>query len=134
MLGLDHGGACRGVAFRVAGRQAAAVLRYLDDRELPDGAETVYHRRTLPVRLLDQGGRVVRAVAYVANRRCRLYCGALAAPDAAAAIARATGRMGSNRDYLFNTMEHLAVLGVRDAGLDRIGALLTAPQSGPATR
>ncbi|WP_170979482.1 gamma-glutamylcyclotransferase [Roseomonas sp. HF4] len=125
VLGLDRGGACRGVAFRVAGVEAAAVLAYLDDRELPDGAEQVYHRRILPVRLLDSG-HTVRAVGYVANRGCRLYCGRLSAERAAAAIATGHGQMGPNRDYLLNTLRHLREMGVRDAGLARIAALLPA--------
>ena len=66
MLGLDRGGACRGLAFRVPGREAAAVLDYLDARE-NIGDEVVYARRLLPVRLLDSG-RMVRAVAYVVDR------------------------------------------------------------------
>lgn len=123
VLGLDRGGACRGLVFRVATPEAGAVLAYLDDRELPDGAEQVYVRRLLPVRLLDSGQRV-RAVAYVANRACRLYCGALPTERAAAAIAAGHGQMGPNRDYLLNTVEHLRAMGVRDAGLDRIAALL----------
>jgi cation transport protein ChaC len=125
VLGLDRGGACRGVAFRVPGGSAAEVLRYLDDRELPDGAEQVYHRRVLPVRLLDRPGRpAVPAIAYVANRACRLYAPSLAPEQAAAAIARGIGQMGANRDYLLNTVTHLLEMGVRDAGLDRIAALL----------
>jgi cation transport protein ChaC len=124
VLGLDRGGACRGVAFRVPGPRAAEVLRYLDDRELPDGAEVVYHRRVLPVRLLDGGGMAVPAVTYVANRACRLYAPDLAPEQAAAAIARGVGQMGPNRDYLLNTVTHLREMGVRDAGLDRIAALL----------
>ena len=32
--------------------------------------------------------------------------------------------MGANRDYLLNTLQHLRAMGVRDAGLDRIAALL----------
>ena len=128
VLGLDRGGACRGVAFRVPAARAAAVLRYLDERELPDGAEVVYHRRVLPVRLLVAGhGRTVPAVTYVANRACRLYVRALAAEEAAATIARGHGRMGANRDYLLNTVRHLEAMGVRDAGLARIAALLPAP-------
>ena len=123
VLGLDRGGACRGLAFRVPAAEAASVLAYLDDRELPDGAEIVYHRRLLPVRLLDSG-RIARAVAYVANRGCRLYCGALAPERAAEAIARGHGQMGANREYLLNTVAQLRALGVRDAGLDRIMALL----------
>jgi cation transport protein ChaC len=123
VLGLDRGGACRGVAFRVPGERAAEVLRYLDDRELPDGAEVVYHRRVLRVRLVE-GGAVVPAVTYVANRDCRLYVRSLTPELAAATIARGVGQMGANRDYLLNTVEHLGAMGVRDAGLARIAALL----------
>ncbi|MGX9966238.1 gamma-glutamylcyclotransferase [Roseomonas sp. F4] len=127
VLGLDRGGACRGVAFRVPGAAAAEVLRYLDERELPDGAEVVYHRRVLPVRLLDQPGRpVVPAVTYVANRDCRLYVRGLPEAAAARAIGQGIGRMGANRDYLLNTLHHLAAMGVRDRGLARIAALLPA--------
>ena len=39
--------------------------------------------------------------------------------------------MGPNRDYLLNTVAHLRALGVRDAGLDRIAALL--PESETVT-
>lgn len=131
VLGLDRGGACRGVAFRVAARDASEVLRYLDARELPDGAEIVYHRRNLPVRLLDGGGGSVRAVTYVANRACRLYCAALSPGLAARAIAGAIGQMGPNREYLRHTIEHLAEMGVRDRGLDRIHALMDAGDDSP---
>ena len=124
VLGLDRGGACRGVAFQVAPAKAAEVLRYLDDRELPDGSETVYHRRSLPVRLLDRPGSVVPAVTYVANRDCRHYCAPLTDEAAAAEIGGAHGKTGANRDYLRNTLEHLSAMGVRDAGLERIHALV----------
>ena len=33
VLGLDFGGACRGIAYRVAAKQRAATLAYLRDRE-----------------------------------------------------------------------------------------------------
>ncbi|WP_372621224.1 gamma-glutamylcyclotransferase [Falsiroseomonas sp.] len=128
VLGLDRGGACHGVAFRVPGREAAEVLRYLDDRELPDGAEVVYHRRLVPVRVLDMPGTVVPAVAYVVNRACRNYVPKLDPAKAAAVIAQGIGQMGANRDYLLNTLGHLTQLGVRDAGLERIAALLPAAQ------
>ena len=121
VLGLDRGGACRGLAFRVAATDAPAVLDYLHDREAP-GGEAVYHRRCLTVRLLDLG-RNVRAVAYVANRADQAYCRP-EPPVAANAIAAGFGRLGPNRDYLLNTVAGLRALGVRDAGLDRIVALL----------
>jgi glutathione-specific gamma-glutamylcyclotransferase len=125
VLGLDRGGACRGVAFRVPGAAAEEALACLDARENPPGTEAVYHRRMLPVRLLDQDGRVVRAVAYVANRAHPSY--ARPCPDtAAAAIARGVGTAGANRDYLLNTVAHLRAMGVRDAGLERIAGLIAA--------
>ncbi len=121
VLGLDRGGACRGVVFTVAAEAAEATLAYLDARENVAG-EVVYTRRLLPVRLAD-GGRVVQAVTYVADRRHAAYC--RPAPEAAAAaIARGMGQAGANRDYLLNTLSHLRELGIRDAALDRIAALL----------
>jgi len=125
VLGLDRGGACRGVAFRVPRAEAAAVLAYLDAREIPPG-EDVYERRLLPVRLLDQPGRQVHAIAYVANRAHPSYCRPCPV-TAATAIAQGVGEAGPNRDYLLNTVAHLGAMGVRDAGLERIAALLPAP-------
>jgi len=122
VLGLDRGGACRGLAFRVPGVEAPEVLDYLQGREIPNAEEAVYERRMLPVTLLD-GGRTVRAVAFVANRAHPSYCRP-GTELAAAAIARGVGQMGPNRDYLLNTVAHLRAMGVRDAGLDRIAALL----------
>lgn len=117
VLGLDRGGACRGVAFAVAGRDAAAVVQYLDERENL-GGEVVYARRLLPVRLLDNG-RTVRAVSYVVNRAAPQYCQP-SVEEAARAIARGVGTAGTNRDYLHNTRAHLEAMGVRDPWLERI--------------
>jgi cation transport protein ChaC len=134
VLGLDRGGACRGLVFRVPGRMAGEVLAYLDAREIPRG-EDVYVRRLLPVRLLDQG-QVVRAVAYVANRSHPSYCRPCP-HTAAATIAQGVGQAGTNRDYLLHTVSHLDAMGMRDAGLERIAALMeglgaAAPGAGPA--
>ncbi|MXP63643.1 gamma-glutamylcyclotransferase [Roseomonas sp. M0104] len=122
VLGLDRGGACRGVAFRVPASAAPEVLAYLDAREM---ISDHYQRRRLPVRLLDQG--VVRqAVTFVANRQGQAYCREMTPEQAAAAIALGRGRMGPNREYLLNTVTHLRRLGVHDAALNRIAALLPA--------
>ncbi|MCS6892104.1 MAG: gamma-glutamylcyclotransferase [Rhodovarius sp.] len=126
VLGLDRGGSCHGIAFEVAEGEAEAVLDYLDRRENPLG-EAVYHRRLLPVTLRD--GRRVAAFAYVADRTHPAY----ARPGleaAAEAIARGHGQAGSNRDYLFNTLRHLRAHGLRDRGLERLAAQLSA--AGPA--
>ena len=46
MLGLDRGGACEGIAFRVAAADAAATMRYLRAREQVIG---VYREAHVPV-------------------------------------------------------------------------------------
>ena len=50
VLGLDQGGACRGVAFRVPRRRAQTTLAYLREREQ---VTDVYVEAMQPVRLLD---------------------------------------------------------------------------------
>jgi cation transport protein ChaC len=120
VLGLDRGGSCRGIAFRVAAGDAPEVLAYLDARENPNGMY-VYERRLLPLRL--HSGRAVRAIAYVADRRHPSY----ARPceqGTVEAIRRGRGQTGTNRDYLLNTAEHLRAHGLRDARLERLARLV----------
>ncbi len=120
VLGLDRGGSCHGVAFEVPAADTAAVLAYLDARENPNG-ENVYHRRELPVTL--RGGRSVRAIAYVADRRHPAY--ARPCPDTTATtIAAGHGQAGSNQDYLLNTIRQLHAHGLRDAALERVAMLV----------
>ena len=37
-------------------------------------------------------------------------------------VAVAEGRLGACRDYLFNTLQHLETLGIRDHGLERVAS------------
>ena len=53
VLGLDQGGACRGVAFRVEAVHAEATLHYLREREL---VTAIYLERIAPISL-DDGRR-----------------------------------------------------------------------------
>ena len=114
VLGLTHGGACRGRVFRVAPAKARAVARYLHEREL---ITPIYEPRWLPV--LTPGGRVL-AVAYVVDRQNREYKGKLAERNIVRTIRHARGVSGSNLDYLINTVRHLDELGVPDGPLHRL--------------
>jgi glutathione-specific gamma-glutamylcyclotransferase len=120
VLGLDRGGACRGVAFRVTAPHAAEVLDYLDARENPNGFY-VYVRRLLPLTLAS--GRQVRGIAYVADRRHPSYARPCEA-STVAAIARGHGQAGANRDYLLNTASHLRAMGLPDRRLERLARLV----------
>jgi cation transport protein ChaC len=59
VLGLDEGGACRGVAFRVAPDKAEPTLAYLREREQ---VTDVYVEAIRPVSLLDGSGRELEAL------------------------------------------------------------------------
>lgn len=115
VLGLDRGGRCHGVAFRVAGREAETTVQYLREREQ---VTAVYLERRLPVRLDD--GRRVEALAYVVDRRHPQYAGDLSEPEVLRLVRQGQGVSGANPDYVRSTHEHLAAMGVTDPTLDRI--------------
>jgi len=115
VLGLDLGGSCVGLAFRVPGELRDEVIAYLREREL---VTSVYLERTLKVRL--DGGGTVEAVAYIVDRTHEQYAGALDTADAAALVRGAVGQSGNNEDYVASTLEHLEALGIRDHWLEDV--------------
>ncbi len=121
VFGLDHGGACRGVAYRVAARDIAPVLAYLWHREM---VSNVYRPKMMTVRL--DGGDAVSACAFVVDRSHSQYCPVRDRAEAVSLIRQGVGRSGRNIDYLANTVQHLRDLGLRDQGLE---ALLEAATS-----
>jgi cation transport protein ChaC len=121
VLGLDKGGSCRGVAFRVHEARQAEVLDYLRQREL---VTNVYLEKTLPAVLDDR--RLVKAIGYVVDRRHDQYAGALDVGHAAAIVSRSEGKSGSNDAYVFNTLAHLKEMGIRDLWLERVAAAVSA--------
>lgn len=120
VLGLDRGGACEGIAFRVAAADGLDVLAYLRRREMIYG---VYREVVLPVTLLVPGRPSVQAHAFVAERAHPSYAGRLGLPVERRVISAARGVGGTNLDYLANTLAHLGQLGIRERPLER---LLTA--------
>jgi cation transport protein ChaC len=126
VLGLDRGGSCIGLAFRVPGELRNEVITYLREREL---VTNVYLERTLNIRLDNydanggdtNAGEIVPAVAYVVDRTHEQYAGALDAADAATVVRGAVGQSGRNEDYVLSTLEHLEALGIRDHWLEEVG-------------
>jgi cation transport protein ChaC len=111
-LDADADHFCDGVAFRVAPGAEAETLAYLRERELISSA---YLERHLPLPLRD--GRQVEALAYIIDPEHAQYCGNLPLEEQAQIIAHAVGGRGPNTEYLYNTAEHLAELGIEDADL-----------------
>jgi cation transport protein ChaC len=120
VLGLDSGGACRGRAFRVAPADVQDVRRYLWDREM---ITAMYRERIVPVRLPDDGARVL-ALTYTVDHGHEQYAGKLSLDEQAAIIAAAHGDNGANVEYLMQTVDHLDELGIGDGPLHALRSML----------
>ncbi|MCZ7468870.1 gamma-glutamylcyclotransferase [Agrobacterium sp. O3.4] len=127
VLGLERGGSCLGVAFRVRGRDHDPVMAYLREREL---VTNVYKERVVAIAFAD--GRRGSAVTYVADPAHEQYIGGLAVAEAATIVATASGRSGPNTDYVFNTVQHLQDMGIRDSLLESIAANVGTIAAQPA--
>ena len=122
VLALDRAddASCHGLAFRVAAADAMATTAYLRARELISDAYLEAH---LPVNL--PGGHQVKALTYVINRDHAQYAGILTPVQQARIIAAAVGVKGDNAGYLTATAAHLAALGIADAEMEHLVALVT---------
>jgi cation transport protein ChaC len=121
VLGLDRGGACEGLAFRVAAGNARETLRYLRDREQ---VASVYREALVPVTLMSGERAEVMALTYFVERAHPSYAGQLPLARQAHFIRGAVGRSGNNIDYLANTLAHLNQLGIRERELERLQTLV----------
>lgn len=130
VLGLDTGGSCRGIAFRVRGKQGDATLEYLRNREQ---ATMVYLETLRPVNLLDGSGRKVKAVCFVVDRKHPQYAGRLPVSRQAELVRTSTGASGHNVEYVANTVRHLDEMGLREPPLSELMSMLETPGSHPGT-
>jgi glutathione-specific gamma-glutamylcyclotransferase len=114
VLGLEPGGACDGIAYRVPAADADAALRYIWQREMTN------HTYRLSELLVATSQGAIRARALVADRRHPNYAGGLSLDETARYILQGMGTRGSCRDYLENTLAELRKLGVTDGRLHRL--------------
>jgi cation transport protein ChaC len=126
VLGLDEGGDCTGVAFRIADDVLEAELALLWKREMLAGA---YVPRWLDVHD-PHGARFGSAIAFTIDPAGHHYAGGLALDIVVGRLATASGALGSAADYLFRTCEGLRAHGVSDPALERLAARVRAAQIG----
>ncbi|AUR54698.1 gamma-glutamylcyclotransferase [Bordetella pertussis] len=120
VFGLDRGGLCRGVVYRLAGRQVPDYFPALWDREMSTGA---YLPRWL--RCATEHGPV-NALVFIMNRANPAYIRALPEPELLAIVRRASGRYGPCTEYVVQTAQALRQAGIRDARLEQIARQLEA--------
>src|ERR1041385_6399415 len=114
VLGLDLGGACRGVGYRVVAKQRAAVVAYLRGREQ---VTSVYRETLRAVTLLTEPQRRVSALVYMIDRGHVQYAGRLDLAQQLHLVRQGHGQSGQNRDYVLSTVQALESLGLYDRDL-----------------
>jgi cation transport protein ChaC len=116
MLGLERGGSCHGVVFRLPAETIETELDVVWRREMVTAAYVPTW-----VRAATEAGNVP-AVAFTINCAHSRYAGRLDEAATVEALALAEGPLGTNREYLFNTVAHLEGLGLHDRALHRLAA------------
>ena len=134
VLGLDRGGSCPGVVYRLPAPLAMDELHLLWRREMVTGA---YDPRWVKI---DADGKPLTALAFIVRRDHPQYAGRMAHDEEARVIATACGAFGSSADYLERTRVALVSHGVVDPYLEKLAkavsgmrtshALPTVPSSG----
>jgi cation transport protein ChaC len=120
MLSLEPGGSCTGVAYRLARRAAATELDVIWRREM----FTMAYRPVWTVAHTSKG--MEPAIAFSANRQHERYVPGLQDGAVARYLATGCGPMGRCCDYLFDTVDHLRQLGIRDRWLESLEAKVRA--------
>src|SRR5947209_9947697 len=121
VLGLDRGGACRGIAFRVAEKHRAATIAYLRAREQ---VTTVYREVVRSVWLENEPRQRISALAYVVDRGHVQYAGRLSIAEHLRHVLQGHGKSGANREYVIATVKAIAAEGFRDGQLHQLASIL----------
>jgi glutathione-specific gamma-glutamylcyclotransferase len=128
VLGLDRGGACRGIAFRIAAGKRADTIAYLRQREQ---VTKVYIETIRNVTLIEHDERRVPALVYLVDRGHPQYAGKLSIDQQLHHIRQAHGKSGANPDYVLATVAELESFGYRDENLHRIAERLKGQHETP---
>ncbi len=126
VLGLDRGGMCRGIAYRVAAGARADTLHYLRGREQ---VTTVYVETMRQIELEEPARRRVRAVCYICDRSHVQYAGRLTLAECLHHVRQGHGQSGANRDYVLETVRALEALGYRESDLHLVAERLASQGS-----
>jgi glutathione-specific gamma-glutamylcyclotransferase len=121
VLGLDRGGTCRGIAYRVSAAERAQTVAYLRKREQ---VTSVYREAIRPIWLRRQSGERVAALCYLVDRGHPQYAGRLALDQQLHHVRQGHGVSGTNRDYVIATVAALEQLGYRETQLHQLARLL----------
>jgi glutathione-specific gamma-glutamylcyclotransferase len=121
VLGLDRGGACRGIAYRVAAVDRGPTIAYLREREQ---VTSVYLETSRRITLASRPPRDVTALVFLVDRSHPQYAGRLDLERQVHLVRQGHGRSGANRDYVLSTVAEIEAQDCHDAGLHAIAERL----------
>jgi cation transport protein ChaC len=129
VLGLDRGGNCRGLAYKVAAAKRAATIAYLREREQ---VTMVYRESRRSMWLENDPQRRVQGLTYVVDRGHPQYAGRLTLEQQLHHVRQGHGKSGPNRDYVIETVKALETLGYREGELHILAERLKGPHEAHA--
>jgi len=118
VLGLDAGGTCQGVVYRIAGIHVPHTLDALWQREMPAAA---YLPKWLSCQT-PQGK--VEALVFVMDRSKPAYACGLSAVQQAQIVCGASGKYGACSEYVVKTVQALRAAQIRDPNLEAVAQAL----------
>ncbi|HUN92423.1 MAG TPA: gamma-glutamylcyclotransferase [Burkholderiaceae bacterium] len=118
VAGLDRGGSCNGILYRVPATDVPKEFGVLWRREMSLGQ---YTPRWLACRRIGTS-RVVRALAFVIRHDASNYCERISEAELIDVLLQARGARGSNLEYLEHTVAALHAEGIGDPHLERLAA------------
>jgi cation transport protein ChaC len=130
VLGLDRGGTCRGIAYRVSAAQRADTIAYLRKREQ---VTSVYREVVRPILLHHGPQQRIPALCYVVDRGHPQYAGRLSLHAQLHHVRQGHGVSGANRDYVIATVAALEELGYRESELHRLAQLIAGTHEAAKT-
>ena len=121
VLGLDRGGTCRGIAYRVTAAERSDTIAYLRAREQ---VTSVYRECMRPIWLKREPQRRVPALCYMVDRGHAQYAGRLSLEQQLHHVRQGHGQSGANRDYVVATV---GALEAARLSRDRLASARSAP-------
>lgn len=128
VLGLDRGGKCRGIGYRVAPQDRDRTIRYLREREQ---VTMVYKERWRDMVVRRESGvEKVRALVYVVDQRHAQYAGKRSAEELLPFVLQGHGKGGPCVEYIASTLDHIREQGFTDHHMEEVLALAMQAHSG----
>ncbi|EPE94321.1 gamma-glutamylcyclotransferase [Rhizobium grahamii] len=122
MMALRRGGQCNGIAYRLADSDRIGQIRRMIRREVG----TLEDASTIRWITVETDDGPLRALVFWAGPKGERVVANQSLSNVAKILARACGHMGSCAEYLYLTVHHLEMKGIRDRNLWRLQEMVAA--------